>query len=84
MSIISDLKTKVTGAPTPADINFMLSQAQDVLDHLQDDYANFFYGARRGSYRVAPTPGHPPSPPDSLPAQPVEHLACRRTVSRQP
>ena len=38
MSIISELKDRVTKAPAPADITFMLSQAQDALDHLQEDY----------------------------------------------
>ena len=40
MSIISDLKTKVSGAPAPADITFKLSQAQDVLDQLEDQRGN--------------------------------------------
>lgn len=42
---ITDLKTKVSGAPAPADLTFMLSQAQDVLDHLQDDYGATALGA---------------------------------------
>jgi hypothetical protein len=45
MSIISELKTKVTGAPAPADLKFRVSQAQDELDRLQDEYGSAALGA---------------------------------------